>query len=187
MAKYTLELKRKIIQDYLNGKGGYKTLANKFGVKNKKQVRDWINNYQLFGIEGLMRKRENDVYTSQFKLDAIELYQTSEMSYREVANTLEMTNPSLIANWMRKFREEGVEGLSSKKGRLPKMPKETTPRKKKGLKTDQERIKELEQQVRSLQIHNAFLKELRKLRKPEASERMKRSHGSSSATEDNSD
>ena len=186
MAKYTLEFKRRVIQEYLDGKGGYKVLAEKFGVKNKKQVQDWVNTYQLFGTEGLMRKRENDVYTSQFKLDAIELYQTSEMSYREVANTLEMNNPSLIANWMRKFREEGVEGLSSKRGRPAKMPKEIKPRKKKSLKTDQERIKELEQQVRSLQIHNAFLKELRKLRKQEASERMKRSHGSSSASEDNS-
>lgn len=67
------------------------------------------------------------------------------------------------------------------------MPKETKPRKKKGSETDQQRIKELEQQVRSLQIHNAFLKELRKLIKQEADERMKQSHGSSSASEDNSD
>lgn len=187
MAKYTLQFKRKVIQEYLDGKGGYKALAEKFGVKTKSQVQNWVNTYQLLGTEGLVRKRENDVFTSQFKLDAIELYQTSEMSYREVANTLEMNNPSLIANWMRKFREEGVEGLSSKRGRPPKMPEETKPRMKKGLKTDQERIKELEQQVRSLQIHNAFLKELRKLRKQEASERMKRLHGSSSASEDNSD
>ena len=39
------------------------------------------------------------------------------MSYREVASTLKMNNPALIANWMRNFREAGIEGLSKEKGR----------------------------------------------------------------------
>ena len=70
MAKYTLEFKRKVIEEYLAGKGGYKALAEKFGVKTKGQVHNWVTTYQLFGTEGLMRKRENDVYTSQLKLGA---------------------------------------------------------------------------------------------------------------------
>ena len=69
---------------------------------------------------------------------------------------------------MMEFREEAVEGLSSKRRQPSKMPKEETPRKKEKSKTDQERVKELEQQVHSLQIHNGFLKELRKLRKQKA-------------------
>jgi transposase len=47
------------------------------------------------------------------------------------------------------------------------------------------RIEELEKRVRSLQIENAFLKELRKLRKQEAQQRrMKQSHESLQASED---
>jgi len=64
-----------------------------------------------------LRKHQNQKYSVQFKLNALELYQTSEMSYREVASTLEMNNPALIANWMRNFREAGIEGLSKEKGR----------------------------------------------------------------------
>ncbi|OQO83990.1 transposase [Enterococcus casseliflavus] len=52
---------------------------------------------------------------------------------------------------------------------------------------DRDRIKELEKQVRSLQIENAFLKELRKLRNQEAQQRHKNlSHESSLASEDHS-
>lgn len=68
------------------------------------QVRDWFKSYQGFGKEGLLRKRQNQSYSGQFKMDAIELYQTTELTYREVANHLGINTPSLVANWMRIFR-----------------------------------------------------------------------------------
>ncbi|OEG18648.1 transcriptional regulator [Enterococcus termitis] len=171
MSKYSFEFKLKIVQEYLGGKGGIQALANKHGVKAMEQVHRWINAYQEFGEEGLLRKRQNQNYSVQFKLNAIELYQTSELSYREVANILEMNNPILIANWMRKFRKEG----KTKKHLM----KETL--------EEQNRIKELEKQVRILQIENAFLKELRKLRKQEAQQRrVNQSRESSQVSEDSS-
>lgn len=190
MTKYSFEFKLKVVGEYLNGAGGYAYLADKCGVTDKKLVRNWVNAYREFGEEGLLRKRQNKKYSVQFKLDAIELYQTSEMSYREIANTLEMNNPALIANWMRKFREAGIDGLSKLKGRPPILPRKKEDKKKNTVKTtseERDRIKELEKQVRSLQIENAFLKELRKLRKQEAQQRHKnQSHESSPASEDHS-
>ena len=76
-----------------------------------------MNAYREYGEKGLLRKRQNQKYSVQFKLNAIELYQTSEMSYREVNSTLDMNNPALITNWIRNFREAGIERLSKKKGR----------------------------------------------------------------------
>ncbi|EMF0413913.1 IS3 family transposase [Enterococcus faecium] len=190
MAKYTFELKLKIVHDYLDGKGGSDYLAKKYSIKAPSQVKRWINAYQEFGEEGLVRKRQKKKYSVQFKLDAIELYLTSELSYREVANTLNMNNPNLIASWMRQFREGGIDGLSKTKGCPPILSKKNEPKNKKKSTTkatseERERIEELEKRVRSLQIENAFLKELRKLRKQEAQQRrMKQSHESSQASED---
>lgn len=192
MAKYNFELKIKIIKEYLDGEGGYNYLAKKYGVKNKTQIENWVRIYEEFGEEGLFRKRQNKKYSVQFKLDAIELYQTSELSYREVAYALGINNPTLISAWMREFRADGVEGLSKPRGRPSTMPKKN---KDKNIKNriskekpeELDRIKELEKQVRSLQIENAFLKELRKLRKQEAQQRHKnQSHESSTASEDHS-
>ncbi|WBY88541.1 IS3 family transposase [Enterococcus faecium] len=190
MAKYTFELKLKIVHDYLDGKGGSDYLAKKYSIKAPSQVKRWINAYQEFGEEGLVRKRQKKKYSVQFKLDAIELYLTSELSYREVANTLNMNNPNLIASWMRQFREGGIDGLSKTKGCPPILSKKNEPKNKKKSTTkatskERECIEELEKRVRSLQIENAFLKELRKLRKQEAQQRrMKQSHESSQASED---
>lgn len=190
MAKYNFEFKIKIVQKYLDGEGGYLYLAEKYRVKNEIQIRKWVNAYKEFGEEGLFRKRQNQKYSVQFKLDAIELYQTSEMSYREVANALGINNPPMIASWIRKFRDGGIEGLSKPKGRpsnMTKKEKETKKKISKVVPEECDRIKELEKQVRSLQIENAFLKELRKLRKQEAQQRQRnQSHESSTASEDHS-
>ncbi|WP_441006658.1 transposase [Candidatus Vagococcus giribetii] len=188
MAKYNLEFKIKIVQKYLDGEGGYAYLTKKYGVSSESQLINWVNAYKEFGEEGLFRKRQNQKYSVQFKLDAIELYQTSEMSYREVANTIGINNSPMIAAWVRKFRDDGIEGLSNPKGRPSNMTKKNKVTKKKISKVtpeESERIKALEKQVRSLQIENAFLKELRKLRKQEAQQRRKnQSHESSTASED---
>ncbi|SPP28134.1 transposase (fragment) [Brochothrix thermosphacta] len=133
-------------------------LANKYELKDKKQILRWVNIYKEFGKEGLFRKRQNQKYSVQFKLDAIELYQTSEISYRDVANAIGINNAPLIASWMRKFREDGVDGFSKTKGRPSNKSK-----KKKAVKKvvsheaagESDRIKDLEKQVRSLKIEKA--------------------------------
>ena len=156
MAKYPFELKLKIVKEYLSGVGEYRHLANKYGISSKSQVSDWVNAYREYGEEGLLKKHQNQKYSVQFKLNALELYQTSEMSYREVASTLEMNNPALIANWMRNFREAGIEGLSKEKGRPLTLTRKKENKKENTTTEERERIKALEKQVRSLQIENAF-------------------------------
>ncbi|PQC94048.1 transposase, partial [Enterococcus faecium] len=41
MAKYTFELKLKIVHDYLDGKGGSDYLAKKYSIKAPSQVKRW--------------------------------------------------------------------------------------------------------------------------------------------------
>ena len=42
VAKYSYEFKKKVVQAYLSGEGGYTHLAEKYGVKNKRQVLNWV-------------------------------------------------------------------------------------------------------------------------------------------------
>ena len=165
MTKYSVEFKMNIVQDYLNGEGGTPYLAKKYGFKGDSQVRNWINAYKEFGKEGLLHSRRNKTYSVQFKLDAIELYLTTEMSYREVANQFGVSTFSTIANWYIAYQKNGVDGLSQPKGRPSKMPK-----KKNKLpvsdssKTELTYLEELEKENRRLKIELAYLKELRRLR-----------------------
>jgi len=184
MSKYSFELKLKVVKEYLSGIGGYGYLAQKYGIKGFQQVEKWIKTYQEFGEEGLMRKRQNVNYSVQTKLDAIELYLSTEMSFYEVANEFKINNPPLIAAWLRKYREKGVEGLSGKRGRPPmkETEKSVSEVKKSEAKVEipqsmEELLAEKDRQIRALQIENASLKEWRRLRNaqlPKSSEHISR-------------
>lgn len=119
MAKYSFEFKVKIVLEYLSGKISFQQLANKYDIPDKKPIRQWLNAYKNFGIEGLKRSRKNNSYDVEFKLKAITIYETSEKSYQELANELGLKNPSLITIWRKKYHEEGIGGLSQKQGRPP--------------------------------------------------------------------
>ncbi|MCI3861528.1 transposase, partial [Lactococcus garvieae] len=62
MAKYSFEFKLKVVNDYLSGVSGYLFLTDKYHVKDRKQIRNWVNAYKEFGTEGLRRKRQNKTY-----------------------------------------------------------------------------------------------------------------------------
>lgn len=124
MAKYSFEFKKKVVLAYLNGEGGYSSLAKKYKIPDDSQVLRWVNNYKNFGDAGLMRSRKHKVYTLEKKLSVVELYLTSEISYQELAIQEGITNPSMIVNWIQRFRAAGPEALRPrKKGRKTKVKK----------------------------------------------------------------
>ena len=185
MAKSSFELKLKIVHDYLSDQRSTTFLAKKYRVKSHSQIGKWINAYKELGEEGLLRSRKNKNYSVQFKLDAIELYLTTELSYQEIANLLKMNNPSLVANWLSVYRKFGIDGLSKQKGHPPTMSKKKS-NELKPLPSDQSQLYKLEKENRMLKIENAYLKELRRLRL-EDEQKMKESLESFTASEDTFD
>ena len=193
MAKYSYELKKKIVEEYLSGKTSYPVLENKYQI-DESQIRRWVNNYKQFGDEGLMRSRNKRSYSVEFKLEAITRYETSECSYQQLALELGLTNPSIIANWRSQYREDGIEGMQShKRGRPvtkkddPNQPPKSATRKEPLDASTREalenRIKELEAENEILTIQKLYLEELRSLAREEA---MNKRRGSSPNSENNS-
>lgn len=118
MSKYSFEFKKQVVNDYLNGEGGYTYLANKFGIPSDNKVKLWVDNYNAFGDEGLKRSRKKDFYSFEKKLSIVELYLSSEISYQDLALQEGITNPSMITNWVSRFRAAGPDALRPRmKGR----------------------------------------------------------------------
>ena len=187
MAKHNYEFKKKVVEDYLNGRGGYKYLATKYGLTDNKLVRQWVANYKAFGDKGLMRSRQQEKYTFEKKLSVVEFYLSNEISYQELAIQEGITNPSMIAVWVSRFRVAGPEALRShKKGRKrtldkPKISQNPQDVEERVVDTSAEHVKELEDELLKLRIENAFLKELRRLRL-EDEEKMRERRSSSTAS-----
>ncbi len=193
MAKYSYELKKKIVEEYLSGKTSYSVLEDKYQIE-KSALRQWVNNYKHFGDEGLMRSRNNREYSVEFKLEAITRYETSECSYQQLAIELGLTNPSMIVNWRKQYREKGLEGLRPhKRGRpvtkkndrhqTPKTSKKNEPLDASTREALENRIKELEAENEILTIQKMFWEQLRSLEREEA---MNKRRGSSPNSENNS-
>lgn len=191
MSKYSFEFKKQVVNAYLNGEGGYTYLANKFGIPSDNTVKLWVDNYNAFGDEGLKRSRKKDFYSFEKKLSIVELYLSSEISYQDLALQEGITNPSMIANWVSRFRVAGPDALRPrKKGRKKTLNTtngntQNKPVEESSVDTSAEHVKELEEELLKLRIENAFLKELRRLRL-EDEEKMRERHLSSTVSDENS-
>ena len=191
MSKYSFEFKKKVVLEYLDGKGGQTYLTEKYQIGCKAQLQRWIASYKKYGDQGLMRSRQNDKYSFDKKLHVVELYLSSEVSYQELALNEGISNSTMIAQWVNRFRAAGPDALRPhKKGRKKTLDKSKSDNKpqvqeERIVDTSAEHVRELEDELLKLRIENAFLKELRRLRlEDEAKMRERRS--SSTASEENS-
>lgn len=191
MAKYSFELKKKIVLEYLEGRGGTRYLVKKYGIANHAQLQRWIASYQKYGDEGLMRSRKQENYPFEKKLSVVELYLSSELSYQDLALQEGVRNPTQITKWVNDFRIAGPDALRPhKKGRkktlgTPTKKIDVQPVKNSSIDTSVEHVKELEDELLKLRIENAYLKELRRLRLEEET-LLKKQRESSTASEENS-
>ena len=191
MAKHSFEFKKKVVLEYLDGKGGMPYLSKKYGLGSNSQLRKWINAYNAFGDEGLMRSRKQTKYSFKKKISVVELYLSSEISYQDLAIREGISNPSMIVNWVNRFRAAGPDALRPrKKGRKktldkPKIDNKPIIQETSVIDTSAEHVKELEDELLKLRIENAFLKELRRLRLEDEA-KMRERHSSSTASEENS-
>ena len=195
MAKYSFEFKKKIVKEYLEGKGSSHELAKKYHVgtsDNSRQVIRWIAAYNEFGDDGLRRSRKNTIYSFEYKLHVVELYLSSEVSYQELALSQGITNPALICKWVNDFQIAGPDALRLKKKGRKKSLDSTINEKttvqtvsETPVDTSAEYVKQLEDELLKLRIENAYLKELRRLRLEEEA-LLKKQRESSTASEESS-
>ena len=191
MAKYSFEFKKKVVLEYINGEGGTQYLSTKYGLGSNSQLRKWLAAYKKFGDEGLKRSRKKENYSFEKKLSVVELYLSSEISYQDLALQEGITNPSMIVNWVNRFRVAGPDALRPrKKGRKKTLntSDDNTQNKlveESSVDTSAEHVKELEEELLKLRIENAFLKELRRLRLEDEA-KMRERQESSTVSEDSS-
>lgn len=107
MRTFDVKFKRKVVREYLSGKGGYKILAAKFGIANS-MVRKWVGAYQYHGNAGLDRQRGR--YTSEFKLEVLQRLAAENLSYRELAAIYNIGNPHSITIWQQQQQQQHERG-----------------------------------------------------------------------------
>ena len=122
MANYDESFKLKVVQAYVPGLKGYKTLAHEHGV-TPSEVRRWVSSYQLHGLAGLSKKKRTS-YSAEFKLAVLQRMWQEELSARQTVALFDIRRgTSVISTWARQYDEGGLQALAPQpRRRSKKMP-----------------------------------------------------------------
>lgn len=154
---YSTELKLEIVQRYLKGDIGLKTLAEQYHV-NKGDIQKWKAAYVEHGVEGLCKT--HGTYTGDFKVAVVEYMHITGASMRQTAAHFNIPSMKSVSDWERIYYEEGKEALfEERRGRASKMG---TKHPRKNKKTIQEN-EDLLAEVQRLRMENEYLKKLNAL------------------------
>lgn len=154
---YSTKLKLEVVQRYLKGDIGLKTLAEQYHV-NRSDIQKWKAAYAEYGVEGLCKT--HGTYTGDFKVAVVEYMHTTGASMRQTAAHFNIPSMRTVSDWERIYYEEGKEALfEERRGRASKMG---TKHPRKNKKTIQEN-EDLLAEVQRLRMENEYLKKLNAL------------------------
>lgn len=159
MAKYDEPFRRQIVDEYLEGEDGYRTLGARYGL-DATMIRRWVASYRAHGDAGLAKKYSH--YDARFKLLVLEQMRRDNLSYRQAAALFGVRNERNIPLWERLYDEGGLDALKPRRrGRPPKMPTSRPEPVIRQPTTPDERSKEeLLKEIEYLRAEVAYLKKL---------------------------
>ena len=157
--KYSLEFKMECVQKYINGEyisTPGKTRKQRDSFLN--QVRCWAKNYEDLGIEGLKHLSHNKIWTPEERFNLVAKVLAGN-SIKLVAKQAHI-NDGQLYQWVKRYREKGIDGLQLRKGRKPKMPNKTDKNNTKLTKSEKEELILLREKAKYLEMENEYLKKL---------------------------
>lgn len=100
--KFPAEVMRLIVNDYLSGKGSYKSLAQQHGI-GETTLKRWVIKYQEQGIDVFLPKSGNNHYSKEFKLKCVKAALSGEGSINYIAAKYNISNESILWEWIKRY------------------------------------------------------------------------------------
>ena len=154
---YTTEFKLQVVEEYLSGNGSYIDIASKYNIDSS-IVNKWVSKYNK-GEELKNYDPKSEAYamksrktTFEERLEIVKYAITNNNDYKGAADKYSIRY-SLVYQWVKKYNEQGEEGLKFlTKGRPNKKEqKELTELEKKDIEIERLKL-ELERHKRAEEI-----------------------------------
>lgn len=122
-AAYTKEFKKQVVLDYLNGEGSYTDLMVKYNIPANSTIEKWVKDYNSYielkdyipgGKEIYMAKSRK--VSKDERIEIAKYCIEHNLDYVGTAKLYETTYANVF-NWVKKYRENGEEGLNDNRGR----------------------------------------------------------------------
>ena len=159
---YSKELKLSAIKDYQEGKGSLENITNKYKISKYTLLKSWIIKYNSH-IEITDHNPKPEVYmaksrktTYEERIEITRYCLENKKNYKDTAFKYGV-NYAQVYKWVKKYKEQGEEGLLDHRGRN-KLESEMTEEEK--LK---HQLKRLEAKNAYLEMENKALKKLEEI------------------------
>ena len=116
--KYNYDFKLRCVKQVLNRHQTVDAVSKLYGCHHT-TLHDWIRFYDKYGKKGLL-PRKNKVYSLPFKLKVVEAIDKDLLSFSQACLEFNIPTKSVIMNWCRNYKKEGVIGLNNKPRGKPK-------------------------------------------------------------------
>jgi transposase len=161
MTKYNEQFKRAVVQQYMSGTAGYKSVAQRHDLGHS-TVRKWVAFHRRHGEAGLAKKFSH--YSAAFRLSVLQHMWDNHLSYVQAAAEFNIRNAGSIGQWERSYHSGGIDALNPRvRGRPKKMPDSQPPKAQLPSDDESRTREELVAEVNHLRMEVAYLKKLRAL------------------------
>ena len=162
---YSPELKLQAVQEYLSGKGSQAELSKKYGLRDRRQLRNWLKVYHAHGDfnsrknsgGGSCMKHGRDT-TQEERIQIVKDCLASGKNYGEMALKYKVSYQQ-VRTWTLRFEEIGEDGLEDRRG---KRKKDQMPRTE--LEKAQIKIEQLKHKLYLAEMERDLLKNWRRSR-----------------------
>lgn len=165
--KYSWKFKLACVEKYKKGiKISKPNYSNCDSEHFSKQVLNWVKLFDAHGVDGLKHKPSNKDWTQEEKFELVTKVLAGH-SQNSVAYEAGI-NSGLLCSWIKKYKQEGYDGLKCKRrGSPPKenhfMPRPNNNPGEKLTLSEKEELKLLRRRNEYLEAENAYLKKVRAL------------------------
>ena len=156
---YSEETKRQAVEEYLAGEDSQRVIAAKYGLRDRYQLRQWINVYNSGRgfqrkMTGGSRMKEARPTTVEERVQIAKDCIDNGCNYGETALKYKVSYQQ-VYQWTKKYKEMGAPGLEDRRG---KRKKDQTPRTE--LEKAQIEIERLKHELYPTQMERDLLKKL---------------------------
>ena len=99
---HTPEFRAKISQEYLDGIGSYRFLAERYHI-GKKTLQEWVAKFRIYGIDAFITQAGNTSYSSDFKMMCVEAVLSGEGSVDDIVAKYNVSSREVLRNWIKLY------------------------------------------------------------------------------------
>lgn len=166
--RYSAKTKQQAVEAYLNGKGSLAEISHRFGVRNRKQLRDWIKKFQYNGanksLTATPSRRQVRIMsrktTFEERIKIVEYVTAGKHSYSQAAENFNVSYQQ-VRSWVLKSKNGGYTALKDRRGRTKPVEE----------MTEVERLKlenrQLKAQLKEQEVMELFAKKFREIQNKE--------------------